>query len=83
MEQPAGQQPDLAEDHVQRLIELMKADQYTPAELAQLLNIEPYVIEQLALEGTLRSTIFRHHVITIQRDDALRWLEARHGRTSE
>jgi nucleotide-binding universal stress UspA family protein len=61
----------------ERVADLLRLDQYRPGELAELLNMDVAVVRQAALTGRLHATIRDHHVISITRADALRWLEER------
>jgi Universal stress protein family len=56
---------------------LLRQDQYRPEELAQLLAIHSDVVHQAALTGRLHATIVDHHVLSVAREDALRWLSER------
>ena len=53
---------------------LLHQDQYTVDELSKLSGIGVYVIQRAAREGDLKAYIVDHHIISIQREDALAWL---------
>lgn len=57
--------------------ELMHQDEYTPEELAVLLDVPVTLIEHDAFAGKLKSVIIEHRVICIQRSDALAWMNSR------
>jgi nucleotide-binding universal stress UspA family protein len=61
----------------EHIADLLRQDQYRPEELAELLNMDVAVVRQAALAGQLHATIVDHHVLSIARADALRWLEER------
>jgi hypothetical protein len=61
----------------EHMADLLSRDQYRPEELAELLNMDVAVVRQAALTGRLQAKIADHHVISIARADALRWLEER------
>jgi hypothetical protein len=57
--------------------ELLLQDRYTPEELATLLEMDVNLIREAAFEGRLRAEIVDHDIVSISREDALRWLSAR------
>jgi excisionase family DNA binding protein len=57
--------------------ELFLQDEYTPQELAALLDVPTSFIEHEAHAGRLKSYIVNHNVICIRRDDALTWMANR------
>lgn len=57
--------------------ELLRQDTYRPEELAEILSIDAGVIRQAAFAGRLQATIAHHHILSITRADALRWLAER------
>lgn len=59
------------------IAELLKQDEYRPAELATLLDLPLSLIEHEAYAGRLKSFIVNHNVICIRREDAIEWLERR------
>jgi excisionase family DNA binding protein len=63
---------DLATEELE---ELLRHDHYTPEELAILLGMDRHTIEQAAHRGELHATIFDHHILSIRREDVVRWLE--------
>jgi hypothetical protein len=56
---------------------LLLQEEYTPEELAALLDLPLTLIEHEAYSGHLRSFIVNHNVICIRRRDAIAWLESR------
>jgi hypothetical protein len=61
------------------IYELLQQDRYTLEEVSELLEIGPDVIRHAAFAGTLRAEIKGHHIISLQRDDVLAWLQTRDG----
>lgn len=59
---------------------LFQHDHYTVEELARVTMIDHDLIERAAFSGDLRATIVDHHVVRIERDAALDWLNRRLGR---
>jgi hypothetical protein len=57
--------------------EILTQDRYTPEELATLLEMDVNLIRQAAYNGRLKANIVDHHILTISRADALRWLDER------
>jgi hypothetical protein len=56
---------------------LLRQDHYTPEELADLLGMTVSHVRQAARCGDLAAFLIDHHVVTIRREDALRWLSDR------
>jgi len=61
------------------LQELLLQDQYTPEEVAELLEVGLDVVRHAAFTGELRAQIAEHDIISIRRDDVLAWAGARGG----
>ena len=57
------------------LEEILRHDHYSPDELAILLGINKHTIEQAAHSGELRATMLDHHILSIRRDEVVRWIE--------
>jgi aryl carrier-like protein len=57
--------------------ELLRREHYTPEELSRLLGIGLDVIRHAAFTGELRAEIREHDIISVQRQDALTWLDER------
>lgn len=57
--------------------ELLNQEQYTPDELALLLNMDVGLIRHSAFSGELTAMILDHHIVDIRREDVLRWLSDR------
>jgi hypothetical protein len=55
----------------------MTQDQYTPEDLATLLEVDVNLIREEAFTGRLKAEIVDHNIVSISRADALRWLDAR------
>jgi excisionase family DNA binding protein len=56
------------------LDEILRHDHYSTEELATLLAIDRHTIEQAAHRGELSATMFDHHILSIRREDVIRWL---------
>lgn len=56
---------------------LMRQESYTPEELAELLGLSVHLVRHDAYVGKLPSYIYDHHILSIRREDALRWLRER------
>jgi aryl carrier-like protein len=61
------------------LPDLLQQDQYTPEEVAELLEIGLDVVRHAAFSGELRARIAEHDIISIRRDDLLAWVRASGG----
>ena len=61
------------------LYELLQQDQYTPEEVAELLEIGLDVVRHAAFTRELRAQIIEHDIISLQRDDVLAWFKATDG----
>lgn len=59
---------------------LLQHDHYTVDELAKLTLIDRDLIERAAFAGDLKATIVEHHVVRIEREAAVDWLNRRSGR---
>ena len=57
--------------------ELLHQADYTPAELATLLEVPLSLIEHEAFAGNLKAHIIEHRVVSITREDAIAWMNAR------
>ncbi len=55
--------------------ELLVKEYYTPEEASDLLDISTYVIRRACWDGALNANIVEHHIVSIKRDDLLRWLD--------
>jgi hypothetical protein len=65
-------------DHSKKsLEELFTSQQLTPEELATLIEMPVEVIRTAAHTGELKARIIDHHIVAIDRDDALAWLASR------
>jgi excisionase family DNA binding protein len=58
------------------LEEILRKDHYTPEELSILLGVNKHAIEAAAHSGELRATLLEHHIISIRREDVVRWIES-------
>jgi hypothetical protein len=54
---------------------LLGQNHFTPREVADLLEIDFYVIERACLDGALKAKVIDHHVLDIKREDLLTWLD--------
>jgi len=63
--------------HPQRetIAELLVKDHYTPEEVSELLQIDTYVVRRACWDGALKAHIVDHHIVSIERDDLLHWLD--------
>ena len=61
------------------LQELLLQDQYTPEEVADLLDIGLDVVRHAAFSGELRAQIAEHDIISIRREDVIAWVRAPGG----
>ncbi|MGH2560989.1 MAG: DNA-binding protein [Thermomicrobiales bacterium] len=57
--------------------ELLRHDHYDPEELARLLDMPIYTIRHAAFVGELKAYIVGHHIISLRREDIVRWLRER------
>jgi excisionase family DNA binding protein len=57
--------------------ELLHHDHYDPAELARLLDMDRYLIRHAVFTGHLKAYKVGHEIISIRREDVLRWLHDR------
>jgi excisionase family DNA binding protein len=57
----------------------LQQDQYTPEEVAELLEIGLETVRHAAFTGALRAQIIEHDTISIRREDVLAWLGAQAG----
>ena len=55
----------------------MQQDHFTVEELADVSLVDRHLIERAAFSGDLRATIIDHHIVRIDRDDAIAWLRSR------
>ena len=61
------------------LQELLQQDQYTPEEVADLLEIGLDVVRHAAFSGELHAQIAEHDIISIRREDVLAWVRTQEG----
>ncbi len=59
---------------------LLQHDHYTVDELSRVTLIDNELIERAAFSGDLKATIVDHHIVRIDRDDAVDWLNRRSPR---
>ncbi|HET9015907.1 MAG TPA: helix-turn-helix domain-containing protein [Thermomicrobiaceae bacterium] len=52
-------------------------DHYTPEELADLLEMDVYVVRSAVWDGKLPARIIGNNIVSIRREDVLRWLAER------
>jgi hypothetical protein len=56
---------------------LLHQSEYTPTELAELIDVPLSLIEREAFAGRLRASIVDHHVVAIRQQDAIDWMANR------
>jgi hypothetical protein len=56
---------------------LMRQEQYTPQELADLLDMPLTLITHDAFAGKLPARIVEHDIVSIRREDVIAWLNRR------
>lgn len=63
--------------HPQResIAALLVKDRYTADEVSELLDLDPYVVRRSCWDGALRAQVVDHHIVSIERDDLLHWLD--------
>jgi aryl carrier-like protein len=61
------------------LHELLLQDQYTPEEVAELLEIGLDVVRHAAFSGELRARVAEHDIISIRREALLAWVGSSGG----
>lgn len=59
------------------LEEILHQSEYTPHELADLLEMSLYVIQSAVWNGQLKATVIGHDIVSIRRGDVLEWLKSR------
>ncbi len=57
------------------ITELLGKEFYTPEEASDLLDLSTYVIRRACWDGALKANIVEHHIVSIRRDDLLKWLD--------
>ncbi len=57
--------------------ELLHQNEYTPEELARLLDLPLSLIEHEAFAGNLKALIIEHRVVSIPREEAIAWMNDR------
>lgn len=57
--------------------ELLHHDHYDPEELARLLDMPINYIRHAAFTGELKAYIVGHHIVSLRREDIVRWLKDR------
>lgn len=64
--------------HPQResIANLLVKDRYTALEVSELLDLDQYVVRRACWDGALKAHVVDHHIVSIERDDLLRWLDA-------
>jgi hypothetical protein len=60
-----------------RFDNLLRAEWYTPEQLADLFEVTPNTIRTAVFENQLRARVIDGHVLEINRDSALDWLKTR------
>jgi hypothetical protein len=68
----------VARDRLDESIEdLLHHDHYSPEELSRLLDLPIHIIRHAAFTGELKAYIVGHHIVSLRRDDIVRWLRER------
>jgi len=57
------------------IAELLLKSTYTPEEVSELLEIDTQVVRRACWDGALKAKIVDHHIVSIAREDLLRWLD--------
>jgi hypothetical protein len=57
--------------------EILRQSEYTPHELADLLEMSLYVIQSAVWNGQLKATVIGHDIMSMRREDVLQWLDSR------
>lgn len=65
------------EEDIQRTARLMTQESYTLSQLAELLQMQPYVLEEAIYRGELKAQLVGKDIVRIRRADALEWLRQR------
>lgn len=60
-----------------QVIELLHSEYYRPKELAELLELDLYVIQRAIYDGQLKASVVGHDIARIDREAVLRWLDDR------
>ncbi|HUZ02600.1 MAG TPA: helix-turn-helix domain-containing protein [Thermomicrobiaceae bacterium] len=55
----------------------LRQDHYTPEELADLLEMDVYVVRSAVWDKQLPATIMGNTIVSIRREDVLNWLARR------
>lgn len=61
------------------VFDLMHQEHFTPEEAADLFEVGLDVVRRAAFTGELPARIVNHDIVSIRRDDMLRWLAERDG----
>lgn len=62
---------------------LLAQARLTPEELAELACQTPFAIRHAVRVGELPALVIDHHIVSIQRGDAITWLQGDKGRAVE
>lgn len=67
-------------EHMSReeIEDLLHHAYYRPEELAMLLTMDVNLIRHAAFSGELKARVIDHHILSIERADAVDWLTHRH-----
>lgn len=63
--------------HRKSLEEILHQSEYTPHELAELLEMSLYVIQSAVWNGQLKANVIGHDIVSMRRGDVLQWLKSR------
>jgi hypothetical protein len=60
-----------------RFDRLLRAEWYTPEQLADLIDVTANTVRTAVFENQLRARVIDGHIVEIDRDSALNWLKTR------
>ena len=60
-----------------RFDRLLRAEWYTPEQLADLVDVTPNAVRTAVYENRLHARVIDGHIIEINRDSAIDWLKSR------
>jgi hypothetical protein len=61
------------------IFKLLRAEEYTPQEVAELLEIGEHIVQNAVFEGDLPAQVVGHDIISIRQQDVIAWFNARYG----
>lgn len=66
-------------DGDENLGDVLRQDEYTPQQLAELLEMTSYQITSAVYDGRLKATVIGSDIVSIRREDVLKWLRESEG----